>query len=572
MKNSYSKSHLLIMGSVLLFSACSSVPNENTATPQKTSLDRMIDQAFAEDNAKAGSSRPISNNEVESALLPDINLSTPGAGSIDVEQRFDLKVHRQKARSFFMGLVEDTSYNMVLHPKVKGRISLDLKNVTVQEVMEVVRDVYGYDFERTRTGYNVFPNTLRTRIFRVNYLNVDRSGGSQMSVSSGQVTDSVGRSGSTAAGAQNTGTTTAQRISGSSINTTSKSNFWVELKESLQALVGNKKGRNIVVSPQSGMVVVRAMPHELRAVEKFINRTQKFIQRQVIIEAKILEVELNDRFQTGINWAALKAAAGNNILTSQTGGGSIFGGSGVTGLAGNSGDLDPASLSQVNGTSTSAFGGMFSLALNIGSGFSAFIELLKTQGDVQVLSSPQVSTINNQKAVIKVGKDEFFITDVNSNTSTTTSTASTQSNVQLTPFFSGVALDVIPQISEDGNIILHVHPTVSTVTEKTKDISVSSSTSLSVPLAISSIRESDSIVSARSGQIVVIGGLMQNSVEQRVSKVPLLGDIPVLGAMFRHTQDIKRKSELVILLKPIVIDNAQQMRDQVNKIKARFRH
>jgi len=408
---------------------------------------------------------------------------------------------------------------------------------------------------------------MRTRIFAMNYLNVNRSGGSNMSVSSGQVTERVTNS----SGSASTNNSSGKSNSGSSINTESNSDFWSELKESLVALIGNKKGRNVVVSPQSGMVVVRAMPHELRAIEKYINRTQSFVQRQVIIKAKILEVELNERFQTGINWAALSESGSNRTLAGQTGGGSIFGGSGVTSIAGNTGELNPTALSQITGTATSAFGGMFSLALNAGSNFTAFIELLKTQGDVQVLSSPQVSTVNNQKAVIKVGKDEFFITDVQSNTSTTTAVASTQSNVTLTPFFSGVALDVIPQISANGEIILHVHPTVSSVTEKTKNISTSTTTSLSVPLAISSIRESDSIVRAKSGQVVIIGGLMQNSITQNVSKVPLLGDIPLIGGLFRHTQDISKKSELVILLKPIVVDSEQQMSQQVDQMKSRIK-
>lgn len=543
----------------MLLSACASQPGSK----EVSALDQMINDAFQGAQAKATAEQSATDDEVASALLPDINLSAPGAGSIDVEPRFDIKVHRARVRQFFMGLVDDSSYNMILHPKVKGRITLDLKNVTVSEVMDVVRDVYGYDYEQTKTAFSVFPNTMRTRIFRMNYLNVNRTGGSQMSVSSGQVTESVTGTGDTAS--------TSKSTSGSNINTESSSDFWVELKESLTALVGNKKGRNVVVSPQSGMVVVRAMPHELRSVEKFINKTQSFVQRQVIIEAKILEVELNERFQTGINWAALQTSGSNSALAGQTGGGSIFTGSGESGIAGNAGDLNPAALSQITGTAASAFGGMFSLALNVGSDFSAFIEMLKSQGDVQVLSSPQVSTINNQKAVIKVGKDEFFITDVESNTSTTTATASTQSNVELTPFFSGVALDVIPQISESGEIILHVHPTVSSVTEKTKNISVSSGTSLSVPLAVSSIRESDSIIRAKSGQVVIIGGLMQNSVEQETSKVPLLGDLPLLGALFRHTKDVSIKSELVILLKPVVIDSDQTMYEQVQRAKSRFK-
>jgi MSHA biogenesis protein MshL len=544
----------------MLLTACASQPEMK----EVSSLDQMINDAFTNNESEAiRAEQTAAEAEIASALLPDINLSAPGAGSIDVEPRFDIKVHRAKVRQFFMGLVDDSNYNMILHPKVKGRITLDLKNVTVAEVMEVVRDVYGYDFEQTKTAFSVFPNTMRTRIFTMNYLNVNRSGASKMSVSSGQVTESVTGSGETAS--------TTQSVSGSNISTESKSDFWTELKESLSALVGNKNGRNVVVSPQSGMIVVRAMPYELRTVEKFLSKTQSFVKRQVIIEAKILEVELNDRFQTGINWASLSISGSNQALAGQTGGGSIFSGSGVTGIAGNSGVLDPSSLSQISGTAATAFGGMFSLALNVGNDFSAFIELLKTQGDVQVLSSPQISTLNNQKAVIKVGKDEFFITDVQSNTSTTTATASTQSNVELTPFFSGVALDVIPQISESGEVILHIHPSVSTVTEEIKNISISSSTSLSVPLAVSSIRESDSIIRARSGQVVIIGGLMQNSVEERVSKVPLLGDIPLLGALFRHTQEIKKKSELVILLKPIVVDSDKQMKEYVQRMKSRFK-
>lgn len=559
--NKNNRTHLVVLSiTCLLLSACAS----QSEVKRVSALDQMIDDAFQQTQSEESKyEQTASENEIASALLPDINLSAPGAGSIDIEPRFDIKVHRAKIRQFFMGLVEDSNYNMILHPKVKGRITLDLKNVNIADVMEVVRDVYGYDYEQTKTSYSVFPNTMRTRIFTMNYLNVNRTGDSNMSVSSGQVTESVTGSGDTAS--------KSQSVSGSSINTESKSDFWNELKTSLSAIVGNKKGRNVVVSPQSGMVIVRAMPHELRAIEKYINKTQSFVQRQVIIEAKILEVELNERFQSGINWAQLATSGNNSALVGQTGGGSIFGGAGVTNIAGNAGNLNPTALSQISGTTASAFGGMFSLALNAGSDFSAFIEMLKTQGDVQVLSSPQISTVNNQKAVIKVGSDEFFITDVESNTSTTTATASTQSNVELTPFFSGVALDVIPQISESGEIVLHIHPTVSTVTEKIKDISISSGTSLSVPLAVSSIRESDSIIRAKSGQVVIIGGLMQNSVEDRVSKVPLLGDIPLLGALFRHTQEISKKSELVILLKPIVMDNDEQMNEYVRNVKSRFK-
>ena len=545
-----------------------------------------IDNAFAEIDAgsEGGMAAPVSDEKIADALLPAINLDLPGNTAVDTEPRFDIKVNRAHVKQFFMGLVEGTPYNMVVHPKVSGRITLDLKNVTVPEVMDVVRSVYGYDFEKTKTGYQVFPNTLSTRVFNVNYLDIKRKGKSQMRVSSGQVTESpnVGRGtsggyqggsyqGGSLSNSGSSGSSSRNRslVSGSEIETSSESTFWKELKKTLKVLLGSKEGRSVVVSPQSGIVVVRGMPGELRMVEKFLNRTQDVIQRQVIIEAKIIEVELSDAFQAGINWSALKATANNSFQASQVGGGSIFGGSGVTSIAGNSGDLNPANLSQVVGSTTTALGGVFSIALNISNDFSAFIELLQTQGDVQVLSSPKVSTINNQKAVIKVGQDEFFITDVQSNTNIATGTSSTNSNVELTPFFSGVALDVIPQINNDNEIILHIHPSVSKVTEKVKDIGLSSTTSLSVPLAISTIRESDSIIRAKNGQVVVLGGLMQDAIKDEDASVPFLSDLPLIGSLFKHVRKVKKKSELVILLKPIVVENNDQWADAINRSQQR---
>lgn len=557
LKNSNKTIQFLTLSLIcIVLSACASPPESEKVS----SLDKMINDAFQREQVtdattlSATAQHSATQAEISAALLPNINLSAPGMGSIDVEPRFDIKVNRANIRQFFMGLVDDSSYNMILHPEVTGRITLDLKNVTVTEVMEVVRDVYGYDFEQTDTAFSVFPNTLRTRVFNMNYLNVSRDGDTTMSVS----TDTI-------KGGAN---------SGSNIKTSSKSAFWEKLEVDLNSLVGKKEGRQIIISPQSGIVIARAMPHELRSIEKFISRTQNFVKRQVIIKAKILEVELNKKYQTGINWSSLQKSGSKSALIGQTGGGSLFGGSGLSGIAGNSGNLDPSNLQQITGTTAAAFGGMFSLALNFGADFAAFIELLKNQGEVHVLSSPQVSSVNNQKAVIKVGKDEFFITNVTSSSAPglTQGTTTTQSNATFTPFFSGVALDVMPQISDNGEVILHVHPTVSSVTEKIKTVNASTGTALSVPLAVSSIRESDSIIRAKSGQVVIIGGLMQNTIEQNTSQVPLLGDIPLLGALFRHTQDIEKKSELVILLKPIVINSEQEMEQQVQRAKSRIKH
>jgi MSHA biogenesis protein MshL len=517
----------------LLLAGCSSHLTRDAQTGE------AIQQAF---ELKQGEERGAPPEEISQALLPPVQLQLPGVDQrAGMEQRFDVKVRRVRARDFFLSLVEDTPYGMVIDPQVGGYISLDMKNVTVPEVMQVVRSVHGYDYKMHGHTIQVFPNTMHTRLFQVDYLAVKRAGESLTTSKTGQIStnSSEGENGG------------ASRNS-SAITTSSESDFWASLKTSLSDLIGSEEGRRIAINPQTGMVMVRAMPDELRIVEEYLDASQHTLKRQVILEARILEVALNDAFQSGINWSSLQQSGNRTLLGSQVGGGSIFGGSGISNLNGNEGILNPAAPSNVLGSATSAFGGVFTLAVNT-SDFTAFIELLKTQGDVQVLSSPRVSTVNNQKAVIKVGSDEFYVTSIDTDTTTTAGTGTTNLSVELEPFFSGVALDVTPQISERGDIVLHIHPAVSEVAEQTKSVTTTLGT-LTLPLAASNIRESDTVIRAANNQVVVIGGLMQNITEDQDASVPLLGDIPLIGGLFSHTKKQTRKSELVILLKPVVVD------------------
>lgn len=318
------------------------------------------------------------------------------------------------------------------------------------------------------------------------------------------------------------------------------------------------------MNAQSGVVVVRGLPAELRAAADFLEAIQANVQRQVILEARILEVELSDGFQSGINWAAIR---NNAKETAVFGFGRDLSGT-VTSVSSRSGTATTGTGAGANITQTFADTMTANMAQSFTVGlfsqdFTAFIDLLKTQGEVHVLSSPRVSTVNNQKAVIKVGSDEFFVTNVDS--TTTTSAATTQQvNVELTPFFSGVALDVLPQIGRDGDIILHVHPSVSEVSEQVKNISAAGS-NFSLPLAASTIRESDTVIRARDGQIVVLGGLIQTRYVDEDSGVPGLRDIPLLGYLFKHKTRVKRKSELVILLKPTVVSSNNVWTEQIKR-------
>ncbi len=558
---------------VLALGACANNP------PRTGAVGEEIDQSLAESqaqNAVLAAQPELPPPAVSAALLPPLNVQLSGLGQEPVQRRFDITVNRVLARTFFMSLVKNTPYNMVTPPDMKGRISLSLKNVTLDEVMETVREVYGYEYRRSASGYEILTKALRSKIFKVDYLNVQRKGRSRVRVSSGQVSASRSRNNSSRNGSGASSSTASsgrrqvEAVSGSEMDTRTQSDFWAELRDALEAIIGSEDGRKVVLNAHSGIIVVRARPEELRAVEQYLQDTQAVVQRQVILEAKILEVELKDGFQSGINWAAMGSNGTDGIAGGQFGGGRIFS-DGNSNLAGLSDVLNPANPDAIGAAVASAFGGVFGMRLTSGN-FTAFLEFLESQGDVHVLSSPRVSTVNNQKAVIKVGTDEFFVTDVNTNNQLYAGSSTTNQtfNVEFTPFFSGVALDVTPQIDDEGFVTLHIHPSVSDVKEKIKQIDFSETESLRMPMAVSTIRESDSIVRARSGQVVVIGGLMQNISRDSTVSVPLLGDLPIVGGLFRHKQKSYVKSELVILLRPVVVDNGQVWDDELQRITERF--
>ena len=512
-----------------------------------------MEQAIAQ--GIAAGDKPAMPEAISAALIPTINLGASELPELQGQQYFDIAVNNVPAVQFFISLVDGTDFNIVVHPEVTGNITLNLHNVTIPVVLQAVRDVYGFEFVSTSYGFQVLPGRLQARIFQINYLNVIRSGNSRTLVSTGSLT-LLGTDDGNGGGRRTI-------PAGTAINTFQpETSFWQELQVSVEAIVGGGEGRSVVVNPQSGVIVVRALPNELREVKKFLTATQLIVQRQVILEAKIIEVRLNEDSQTGINWDAFLTPGNNIIRASQIGGGSVLvNESGVSDIAGDT--LNVAGITTLEGTLSSAFGGVFSLALNIGN-FGAFIELLETQGTVRVLSSPRVSTMNNQKAIIKIGVDEFFVTDVTTTNISSGGTTSVNPSVTLTPFFSGVALDVTPQISEDGYVILHIHPSISNVVDQQKTVTIGTITQ-QLPLARSTVRETDSIVRAKSGQVIVIGGLMQDIVNDQQAGFPGLMNIPIIGALFRHTKKQYSKSELVILLRPIIVDDSQSWNTELQR-------
>jgi MSHA biogenesis protein MshL len=462
------------------------------------------------------------------------------------------------ARAFFEALAKQTPQNILVRPEVTGHVTLTLKHVTLEDTLESVRDLYGYDFRRSARGYVISPATLQSRVFHLDYLDLDRKGISKTRVSSGQITQgsnsrySGGAATVPAGGDGGSGSGNSDGTSeptGTVVTTLNDSDLWTGIAADLKAIIGGQPGRSVVVNRQSGVIVVRAMPNELRDVSDYIDRTAASVSRQVILEAKIVEVELNDAYQAGINWTAVLKDGGKTYTIGQS---SPPGGFDVNPLNPIGTPVHVTPGNPIAGFINGALGGAITIAADFPD-FNTFIELLGVQGRTRVLSSPRVSTLHNQKAIIKAGSDEFFVTKVTSNTVVGTST-STSRDVELTPFFSGVALDVTPQIGADGTVLLHIHPTVSDVTDQIKTLKVADSTD-TLPLAFSQIRESDNIVKARSGQVIVIGGLMRETRKNQQYKTPVLGDIPGVGRLFRSERKQSSTVELVILLRPLIVSD-----------------
>ncbi|ABZ78393.1 pilus (MSHA type) biogenesis protein MshL [Shewanella halifaxensis HAW-EB4] len=521
----------------LFLVACQTVDRPNPVA----SKEALAESIAADKAANATPPPAVMPEDVQRELSSD-NLLQGFAPARPTERRFDVSANNVDAKVFFPSLAQGTPLSVAVHPDVTGKISLSLKSVTLKEALQVVEDIYGYEVSREGRILRIFPAGMRTETFSLNYLYMERQGLSLTSVSSGRISDNDSNSNSNSNSSGNSNSnfnnssnsdsgssnSSSDQTNGTFIRSETKSDFWGELKETLVSIMGNTGGgRQVVVTPQAGLVTVRAYPNEIRQIRNFIKTAESHLQRQVILEAKVLEVTLSDGYQQGIHWESVLGHAGSTDIT--------FGTSPTTGLS-----------DQIS----SVLGGVTSIKLE-GSDFSTMISLLDTQGDVDVLSSPRVTASNNQKAVIKVGTDEYFVTNVSS-TTVASNTPITTPDVELTPFFSGIALDVTPQIDEQGNVLLHIHPSVIDIKEQTKIIKISGST-LELPLAQSEIRESDTVIKAASGDVVVIGGLMKSENTEIVSKVPLLGDIPFLGEAFTNRANSTVKTELVILLKPIVV-------------------
>jgi MSHA biogenesis protein MshL len=546
------------VGLTLLLSACAS----SQSADRRGALLPEIRADLVEQSKPTAAAVPP---EVSRALLPPADLSV-GRLLPKTEPRFDLNVVGLPVSQVFEALARDTRYSIVVDPELKASVTVGLKDVTLIEALETLREMYGFEYHVQGSRIFVQQPVLQTRVFQVNYPVTSRTGRSDVRVTSGSISQgsSAGVPGTPGGSAPPTppssggGAQTTQESS--HITTLTRSEVWSEIESSLRLLMTvdatHPDGRQLIVSPQSGVVVVRAYPREMRQVETYLRAMQVNVEREVMLESKIIQVTLTDATQAGVNWSAFHAGTG-----ARGSAGMITPGATLT----PGGLLTDALLSVAPGTSVSqptpGAGPLFGLAFQTKS-FAALMEFLQTQGDVQVLSSPRIAAMNNQQAVLKVGTDDFFVTGITTNissSSTVNGSAVITPTITVQPFFSGVALDVTPQIDDDGNIILHVHPSVSSVVSRSQDVNLGTLGNYTLPLASSTVSETDTLVRVSDGNIVAIGGLMIANRSDTRSGIPGAADLPWLGRLFSSSQHSFTKQELVILMKPTVVQSQAQL-------------
>lgn len=425
------------------------------------------------------------------------------------------------ARTFDLNIVPD--------PDVTGTLTVDFKDLRLDKAMDALLDVFGYYAEYDRGLIRV--KSITTEVFTIDYLRLVRggTGNSSANIASGSSAGSSGSSSSSSGGASSSGGNgTSGDGAGISINQTDTVRFWEELDEQMKSLISDKG--KYVINRTAGQIFVNDQRANMDRIRSFLSHVRQTLHRQVEIEAQIFEVILNDEYHLGIDWQNVMAKVGDYYVSS---------GGGTT--------LIPTSRMIVDNPIGGNTPGDPALSLAMGrKDARAVVDALKEMGTLRIVSQPRIRTLNNQAAMIKVGLDKPFFRKTSMVTATT-GTPITQTSVEVQVVTIGTILSITPQISEDGHVSMDISPII------TRLIRTASGPDASTAPEVD-IKQTSSLVRMKDGSTVVIGGLIQDENYKTVRKVPLLGDIPLLGRLMTGNYENKRKTELVIFITPTIVD------------------
>lgn len=450
-------------------------------------------------------------------------IPSPVSPSVEKEKRADttrakevysFSLREADVKDILRAIAKQANYSVVIEPTVEGECTVDLKEMTLAKALEYILEPLDLSFKiEGRTIYVSEPK-IETMIFPVNYLAIVKKGTSTVGGTSGA---SVTSGGSGAPG---------EAIQ---LKTETESDIWKGLEDNIKNML-SEEGK-VAVNKQAHLLVVMDYPKRLKEVKRFLEVIEGTIHRQIMIEARVVEVILNEGFREGINWQILNGKLWDyNINVGQQLRSPIV-------LPGGADPTAPPFFS--------LFVGSANLDIK-----NTFVELLKTQGTVNIVSSPRVATMNNQRAIIKVATQDVYF-DVQQDTGTSGS----GTTITYTPKFItvGLVLDVIPQINDGGDVLLNIHPMLTTKVDHVDHPMSTGAGTTSTKVPVLDVRETDTIVKVKDGETVIIGGLIQDYKKNEQQGIKGLMSIPLLGKLFSYTVETTKKIELVILLTPRIV-------------------
>ncbi|MDI7261480.1 MAG: secretin and TonB N-terminal domain-containing protein [Thermodesulfobacteriota bacterium] len=475
-----------------------------------------------------------------------------------IPQREEAKKVPEKLYSFFardsniqdilLAFSKESEYNIVIDPELSGKVTIDLKRVTLRESLDAILSPLGWTYRIEGKFIKIMRPQIETRFFTLNYLATRRTGKREIYASTGG-----GLQTGVLPGAQPGAGSPGARTGFTDLVSVDEMDLWREIQKGLEAIVFGSveekassdaektawtrvdgKGKKLVINKSTGVILVTDYPVNLNKIASYLETIEGSSQRQVTIQAKIFEVILSDENREGINWKVIESLPRSINLS--------WGLTNRAGTTGYPGGTTTGTTIQTPGTfKIKPFGGILAIgAAGSDIALSDIMQAISEQGDIKVLSSPTISTLNNQKAIIRVGnQDVFFISGAVAMGGDTVIQTFHPVTIDV-----GIILDVTPQIAEDGTIIMNIHPSI---TEKTGE-KVTPDGKTTFPLL--SVRETDTTVRVKDGQTIIIAGLMQEKNEETYIGVPVLHSIPLLGGLFRYRSEKKRTSELVIMITP----------------------
>ncbi len=474
----------------------------------------LLGQASAQDSAApAASAVPAADAApvVAAALVPPTLFSFRAEG-VPIKQALALF-----ARANNLNIVPDLD--------VEGDVTVDFRDLPLDLAMQALLDANGYYF--VQDGRLLRVKSRETRLFQIDYIKGTRSGqgSNAVQISSGG-SSSSGTSGSSSGASGGAGGNEGSTMT---VTNASTIDFWGDLGEQLKTLISETG--SITINSLAGTVIVRDRHRNVEAVAEYLARVTENIVRQVDLEVEIYEVALNNSFQLGINWQKVSSTLDTTFST-------IPGSLGIP----SSGGL--IVQNPIYGGTPPATG--IQISHQRGS-VTAILDALKQQGDLKIVSKPRLRTLNNQPAVVRVGQDlPVFITKTTQSTGDTP-ILSTDETIQTVTV--GTILSITPQVSAGGVVTLDITPAVSRL------VRTETSATGNTNAPVIDIRQASSIVRVRDGATVIMGGLVQDSTTSTRRKVPLLGDIPVLGKAFSGTNKVSERTELIFFITPRVIGN-----------------